>query len=57
MWRRTYERYLERYWELDEECNDEMAFMMGRLGALGNPITAEAFYQLEAGGFTPKVRH
>jgi hypothetical protein len=32
MWRRTYERHLERYWELDAECNAEMALVMLRLG-------------------------
>jgi hypothetical protein len=33
MWRRTYERHLERYWELDAECGREMAGVMHRLKA------------------------
>ncbi len=32
MWQRTYEKHLERYWELDEECHGEMVLMMNRLG-------------------------
>ncbi len=36
MWQRTYETHLERYWELDEECNNEMIFMMNRLGVFGD---------------------
>jgi hypothetical protein len=32
MWNRTFDRHLERYWELDEECAIEMASMMARLG-------------------------
>lgn len=36
MWQRTYERHLERYWELDDECASEMIFMMGRLGVFGD---------------------
>lgn len=31
MWHRTFERHLERYWELDAECGIEMAIMMRRL--------------------------
>ncbi|MCA0911000.1 hypothetical protein [Qipengyuania gaetbuli] len=31
MWHRTFDRHLERYWELDDECASEMAAMMGRL--------------------------
>ena len=36
MWQRTYEKHLERYWELDEECGHEMAFMMNRFGLFGD---------------------
>jgi len=36
MWQRTYERHLERYWELDEECGLEMAMMMNRFGVFGD---------------------
>jgi len=32
MWNRTFERHLERYWELDEQCAVEMMVMVGRLG-------------------------
>ena len=32
MWRRTYERHLERYWQLDEQCAAEMAGVILRLG-------------------------
>lgn len=32
MWRRTYDRHLERYWELDEQCAAEMAGVILRLG-------------------------
>jgi len=32
MWHRTFERHMERYWELDAECAAEMMAMMGRLG-------------------------
>ncbi|OWQ95360.1 hypothetical protein [Sphingopyxis witflariensis] len=32
MWNRTFERHLERYWELDEQCALEMMAVMGRLG-------------------------
>ena len=28
MWRRTYERHLERYWELDSRCGAEMAAVL-----------------------------
>lgn len=30
MWRRTYERHLERYYELDDECAAEMAMLVLR---------------------------
>ena len=36
MWQRTYERHLDRYWELDDECSSEMLFMMGRFGVFGD---------------------
>jgi hypothetical protein len=32
MWNRTFERHLERYWELDEQCAMEMMAMVGRFG-------------------------
>lgn len=32
MWQRTFDRHMERYWELDDECAVEMMAMMGRLG-------------------------
>lgn len=32
MWNRTFERHLERYWELDTECAVEMMGLIGRLG-------------------------
>jgi hypothetical protein len=32
MWRRTYERHLERYWELDAQCGAEMSAVVRRLG-------------------------
>jgi hypothetical protein len=32
MWNRTFDRHMERYWQLDEECAIEMASMMARLG-------------------------
>lgn len=32
MWNRTFERHMERYWELDAECAVEMAAVLGRLG-------------------------
>jgi hypothetical protein len=32
MWNRTYERHLERYWQLDEQCSAEMMTVMSRLG-------------------------
>jgi hypothetical protein len=31
MWESTYEKHLERYWELDSQCGVEMLDMMGRL--------------------------
>jgi hypothetical protein len=31
MWQRTWERHLERYWELDVECAAEMMVLVGRL--------------------------
>lgn len=31
MWQRTFERHLDRYWELDAECAVEMAAFAGRL--------------------------
>lgn len=31
MWRRTFERHLERYWKLDEQCAREMGAALGRL--------------------------
>jgi hypothetical protein len=31
MWQRTYERHLERYWELDAECGVEMMSLFSRL--------------------------
>lgn len=31
MWHRTFERHLERYWELDAQCAIEMMAMMGGL--------------------------
>lgn len=31
MWHRTYERHLDRYWQLDAECGVEMMTVMGRL--------------------------
>lgn len=31
MHRKTFERHLERYWELDEQCGTEMAGMLARL--------------------------
>lgn len=36
MWQQTYERHLERYWQLDEECSSEMVMMMERLGIFGD---------------------
>ena len=36
MWKRTYERHLRRYWELDEQCAFEMAIMMRRLAGIGD---------------------
>ncbi len=35
MWRRTYERHLERYEQLDAECNLGMFSLLSRMGALG----------------------
>lgn len=32
MWNRTFERHLQRYWELDDQCAAEMMGMMRRLG-------------------------
>lgn len=32
MWRRTYERHLERYWELEEQADAELALLVLRLG-------------------------
>lgn len=32
MWHRTFERHLERYWELDAECSLEGMRIVGRLG-------------------------
>lgn len=32
MWRRTYERHLEYYWQLDDRCGVEMAGVLARLG-------------------------
>lgn len=32
MWKRTFDRHMEHYLELDEECAMEMASMMARLG-------------------------
>lgn len=31
MWRRTYERHLERYWQLDEQCGIEMEGLLAKL--------------------------
>lgn len=31
MWHRTFERHMERYWELDAECAAEMWALVGRL--------------------------
>lgn len=31
MWRRTYERHLERYWELEEAADAEMEILMARI--------------------------
>lgn len=31
MWQRTYERHLERYWQLDEQCGIEMAGVLAYL--------------------------
>lgn len=31
MWHRTFDRHMERYWELDAECAVEMMALMGRL--------------------------
>tara|TARA_R110002033_G_scaffold110696_2_gene156426 strand:+ start:684 stop:1145 length:462 start_codon:yes stop_codon:yes gene_type:complete len=36
MWQRTYQKHLERYWELDEECSHEMVFTMNRFGLFGD---------------------
>ena len=36
MWQRTYERHLKRYWELNHECDVEMAYMMSRLTGIGD---------------------
>ena len=33
MWRRTFDRHLERYWKLDDECAAEMLAMTSRLRA------------------------
>tara|TARA_R110001599_G_scaffold193040_1_gene388719 strand:- start:3937 stop:4575 length:639 start_codon:yes stop_codon:yes gene_type:complete len=38
MWQRTYDKHLERYWELNEECGQEMAVMMDRLGMFGDRL-------------------
>jgi hypothetical protein len=35
MWRRTFERHLERYWELDALCGMEMMALIGRLERRG----------------------
>lgn len=35
MWRRTFERHQERYWQLEDECDYEMALMVHRLTGLG----------------------
>lgn len=32
MWQRTFERYFDRYLELDEECGREMVGLLARLG-------------------------
>ena len=32
MWRRTFDRYWEHYWELDAQCATEMAGVMAALG-------------------------
>ena len=32
MWHRTFERHLDRYWELDDHCAAEMASFVMRLG-------------------------
>jgi hypothetical protein len=32
MWQRTYDRHMDRYWELDAECAREMMALVGRLG-------------------------
>lgn len=37
MWHRTFDRHMQRYWQLDDECAGEMAAMMGRLGILRIP--------------------
>lgn len=36
MWQRTFDRHIERYWELDAQCAVEMATMKSRLTALPN---------------------
>ena len=33
MWRRTFDRYLDRYWELDDECAAQMLAITSRLSA------------------------
>ena len=38
MWHRTFERHMERYWELDAQCAVEMMVMMGRLGSRISPV-------------------
>lgn len=38
MWHRTFDRHMERYWELDNECAREMMVMMGRLGGWPSPV-------------------
>jgi hypothetical protein len=34
MWRQTFERHQERYWQLEDECDYEMALMVQRLMGL-----------------------
>ncbi len=37
MWHRTFERHLDRYWELDEQCAIEMGALMGLLQSRFRP--------------------
>ncbi|WP_230281383.1 hypothetical protein [Croceicoccus sp. Ery15] len=38
MWNRTFDRHMERYWELDDECALEMMVVMRRLGGWPSPV-------------------